>query len=268
MSIFVEGRKANAADQDVVVDLSKNDSQQQKSVPGGKGFDGRWIYVSHCPLSIDDRTGNVLVPAELQPLLSGESNTYDESAMDQNSTRLIHLSFEPLILHICTASLPHAKPILALALDAGFRESGVQSLKCLDHAHTWPMVAIRSAGIGFSTVIGVVDSQGRERLIVGQEYLRLMLGICNDRFVENQRRTDRVRAGVRRLIAKQQELLLDREDRSNGSMWEDKDVRALRKREEGLKVREVLKRGGGERSVRQDVQEDDDLVGFGGELGS
>ena len=129
------------------------------------------------------------------------------------------------------------------------------------------MVAVRSAGIAFSTVIGLVDApQGRERLIVDREYLLLMLGVCNERFVENQRRTDRIRAGVRRLIARQQQgSCLDTGD---GFMWEDKDVRAVRKREEGLKARDALRRRNGEETVRQDVEEEDDLVGFGGGLGS
>jgi tRNA wybutosine-synthesizing protein 3 len=128
----------------------------------------------------------------------------------ENSTRL-------QILHIMAATLEHARPVLAAASSAGFRESGLQSLRCLDaageHRHQGadasPIVAVRSSGLFLESIIGytccpdddeVDDSIAHDPVsptaihcLVTEEYLRLLVSIANERFTTNSERIGRFR---------------------------------------------------------------------------
>lgn len=133
------------------------------------------------------------------------------------------------ILHIQTASLHHAAPILTSAINAGFRESGVQSLKNLDDATAFPMVAVRSSGLALESLIGYLAEDGQTvKSLVGEEYLRLLLKMGNERFKANTERTRRF-----------QDDLFRREEPKPG--WEDAESRQARKKAEGLKRREELR---------------------------
>lgn len=150
-----------------------------------------------------------------------------------------------------TASLAHASPILTAAINAGFRESGVQSLKNLDDpSNAFPMVAIRTSGLAFESLIGYAADGAadiKERgggdspdddddddvvihsLLANQSHLQLLLDIANGRFVANQQRMRRFET----------ELFSSSEE--TGSIkkttireWEDPVIRQARKRAEGL----------------------------------
>lgn len=159
--------------------------------------------------------------------------------------RLIHLSFEPLILHILCASLAHAKPLLSAAIASGFRESGVQSLKNLDDPDACPMVAVRSAGLRFESVVGVVreGADGGEEVyeaIVGEEYLAVMMRVVEGRFGENEVRRERFRGELRRAV---------RGGNSEPRVgYEDFERRRERKRSEGLRRQQEARREKLERS--------------------
>ncbi|KAL9007598.1 MAG: hypothetical protein Q9180_009617 [Flavoplaca navasiana] len=119
-----------------------------------------------------------------------------------------------MILHIATASLSHAAPILSAAISAGFRESGVQSLKNLTDPNAIPLVAVRSAGLAFESVIGIVrgdsvqplydcasneDGRQEEEVIealVGEEYLEMLVDVANERFEANSERIRRFEAAL------------------------------------------------------------------------
>ena len=58
------------------------------------------------------------------------------------------------------ATLKHAQPVLAAASAAGFRESGLQSLKNLDDADAFPIVAVRTSGLALESIIGIRESNG------------------------------------------------------------------------------------------------------------
>ncbi|KAL9576246.1 MAG: hypothetical protein Q9212_007259, partial [Teloschistes hypoglaucus] len=192
------------------------------------------------------------------------------------------------ILHIATASLHHAAPVLKAAISAGFRESGVQSLKNLTDPNALPMVAIRSAGLAFESLIGRVVSpsppsrpsqdlgsaeydddvdgdvgderadRGSEEMIealVSEKYLEMLVGIANARFEANTERMRRF-----------EELLFGAGDGDGGTVkdgWEDGEMRRERKRAEGLRRREEVKgkkAGNGEEEV---LLGDGELEGFG-----
>ena len=134
------------------------------------------------------------------------------------------------------ASLHHAQPILTAAINAGFRESGIQSLKNLDDANSFPMIAIRSSGLALESVVGVVieekvndacraDADDIRELvdsIVTEEYLELLVNLANERFRTNAERRKRFEDD---LFGQEKRLEVTKEDR---------EVRRARKRAEGL----------------------------------
>ncbi|KAL8931377.1 MAG: hypothetical protein Q9211_007006 [Gyalolechia sp. 1 TL-2023] len=167
-------------------------------------------------------------------------------------TELIQRAPLSQILHIATASLAHASPVLSAAITAGFRESGVQSLKNLNDPNALPMVAIRSAGLALESIVGVVRHQpdGSSRseeeqddsevdeiteALVDEEYLETLVQIANERFEAN---TERIRRFEENLFGGKSK----EEDQ-----WEDTEERKERKRREGLAKRAALKAHGGGR---------------------
>ena len=140
-----------------------------------------------------------------------------------------------------TASLHHAQPILAAAINAGFRESGIQSLKNLGDPNAFPMVAIRTAGLAFESVVGVVPNRRQDKKdgeefdehitrIVSEAYLELLIGIANERFKINVERSRRF-----------EQDLFKREE-GHGQAWEDSKSRQERKRAEGLEQQQASRK--------------------------
>ena len=126
-----------------------------------------------------------------------------------------------------TASLQYAQPILSAAINAGFRESGVQSLKNLDDSNAFPMVAIRSSGLAFGSLIGFLDQTNNDEIkrLVSEDYMKLLLSIANDRFDANTERINRLQAGLLQISQKK------------NPEWEDHKARRERKKIEGLERR-------------------------------
>ena len=273
-SVFVEGRKAAGREGDgegegdggeeiengeLLVDgvdgteeVNGEETAKKKvrTGPGGKGG-GKWLYVSHDPIDTSSTEGSESYFTNLFGLEPMSSSSTILSTKGQ-SPRLIHLSFSPLILHILTASLHHARPLLSAAINAGFRESGVQSLKALEDDEAGVMIAIRTAGLVFSSAIGVVveDENGEERYqsIVSEEYLRMCVGVINERFEWNEVRKGRLVGELQRVLRKESE--------SNG---EGEEERRRRKKEEGLKVQQETRQermNGEEKGEEDDVLED------------
>lgn len=92
------------------------------------------------------------------------------------------------------------------------------------------MVAVRSTGYSFDSIIGYQNEEGRNIALVNEQYLRTLVDIANDRFRINTER-----------IARFRNALLDvfqSPSQSSGTSskpgWEDADARKRRKREEGL----------------------------------
>lgn len=258
-----------------------------KAGPGGKGHGNHWLLVSHSPLQLSSKQPQSNPHpyfhheiCHLQPSPQPPTPTPTPAATQPPSTsattptpRLIHLTFSPLILHVLCASLHHAKPLLAAAINAGFRESGVQSLKALDDRASGTstdtttgegcyihdngagvMVAIRTAGVAFESVIGYVEHSGtgdsqesekyghaertrREiyRSVLPDKALAMLLHVANERFKWNTLRKERLRAELARMEVRA------REQGGSGD-WEDAAVRRARKKEEGRR-KQLLVRG-------------------------
>lgn len=103
------------------------------------------------------------------------------------------------------------------------------------------MVAIRTAGLAFESLIGVIpdrtqdDEDGGENeehitRIISDEYLELLISIANERFKTNAER-------IRRF----EQDLFKREE-GHGQAWEDSKSRQERKRAEGLKQQQTLRK--------------------------
>jgi len=124
----------------------------------------------------------------------------------------------------------------------------VQSLKNLADPGAFPMVAIRTAGLALASLVGVCNDSIAEgddevRRLVSEEYLEILVGMANERFVANRER-----------IARFEHELFNKAN--SGESWEDGDSRRERKRREGLARRGALMRENGDEG-RNNIDEKD-----------
>lgn len=117
-------------------------------------------------------------------------------------------------------------------MSAGFRESGIHSITG-DSPN--PIVAIRTMGLAFSSIISYATPSGEIKPMVSESYLRTLVQIANERFVVNSQRIERFRRALLRLDVKVKES-------EDGGEWEPADVRRERKRAEGLRRKEEAER--------------------------
>ena len=132
-------------------------------------------------------------------------------------------------------------------MEAGFRESGAVSLLARQpDEEATPMVAVRSMGLSFESLIGA-ETDGVRRLVVSPRYLKTLVRIANERFVENAKRIARFSAALDAAFAPPK----------GKENWEDAQARRERKRLEGLQRREELKK---HKSDVPDESRDDSIV--------
>lgn len=247
VSVFLEGKKNREANDELrhtdghpsagagVDDADAGN--QLKSVPGGKGSGGRWLFVSHEPIDAQAKTQQGGLTTLFGIKNEAREERCDHSPLDnaRYQKRLVRFQFEPMILHIMAASLYHAQRVLAAAINAGFRESGVQSLKNLNDANAFPMVAVRTSGLAFESLIGFTERSGQVEIVqslVSEDYLGILVDIANERFGANTERIKRF----------EQELFCQS---SKSVVWEDAESRKARKRAEGLARQAILQRSHG-----------------------
>ncbi|OAL73721.1 hypothetical protein A7D00_1749 [Trichophyton violaceum] len=255
ISVFVERGKGGKAQADITapgseraLDGRENASSEDKPghdkrirteyvnkfVPkGGKGS-GTWQFVSHDPLIFDGESTD----KSLHALFGLKPSRTAISSSRKGEIQLVKFKFEPMILHIMAASLSHAQPVLAAASNAGFRESGLQGLRCLEDPEACPIVAVRSSGLGLESIIGYIENDGlpeaTARSFVTEDYMQLLVQISNERFAINTERMERFRAKLLHLVSRQ--------GLGNPTMqWEDPIARRARKRAEGLERSKAAK---------------------------
>ncbi|KAJ8609573.1 hypothetical protein MRB53_039024 [Persea americana] len=218
IAVFLDGSQTRNTGHEQAEDVL---NESAALVQGGKGGDGRWLYVSHAPLT---EQGGELAEPSLSERFG--LNAAAQPVCMKEFSRLVHFKFEPMILHILASDLDKAKKVLAAAQQAGFRESGVSSL-----SHT-PMVAVRSTGLAFDSIIGVLacgaDEDEHPQAIVNEEYLRFVTSIANARFAVNKSRIDR----FQHMLARNNRL----DDKPD---WEDSESRRQRKAAEGRKMQQA-----------------------------
>ncbi|KAI0403060.1 methyltransferase TYW3-domain-containing protein [Xylaria palmicola] len=222
VSVFVEGRKAGDGEKQEEDDAAR---PATLAAVGGKGGGGAWLFVSHDPVAGE-------ASADVRNLLGLRGSADgDDVAKIPKDTRLVHFKFEPMILHVLTASLEHAQVLLRAGLQAGFRESGAINLTSTAAEAVTPIVAIRSMGLAFESLIGIQED-GITRCTVSDDYLHNLVGIANERFEENRKRIERFRGVVLEVSYPPK--------KKDGSEWEDAQARRERKRAEGLRRKAEL----------------------------
>ncbi|KAG5939570.1 hypothetical protein E4U59_003040 [Claviceps monticola] len=242
VSVFLEGRKVAAGvhGDAHAGDSSGSGSASQVAGVGGKGAGGTWLFVSHDVVEGENWVDGLALRGNAEGEAT-ETKTEDET--EEERRRLIHFKFEPMILHILTASPSHAQALLQAALQAGFRESGALNIIPQADSSTTPMVAVRSMGLSFESLIGFESSRsGARHALVTVSHLRLLMGIARERFAENSKRIERFRGSFASRVLESRE----KRTNSDGREWEDAAARRERMREEGLRRREALRGGDGE----------------------
>ncbi|ODM21014.1 hypothetical protein SI65_04067 [Aspergillus cristatus] len=249
ISVFLEGRKKQSQkppQQGQQQPQQEQQQQRQFAPSGGKGA-GRWLYVSHEPLKEEMKNGQSLhglfglVPGDGRP----PRRLQDEQVQ---APRLVRFHFEPMILHIMTATLQHANPVLSAGSSSGFRESGLQSLRCLEDSEgISPIVAIRSSGLSLESIIGYCDDSSEDdggepviHSLVTEEYLEMLVAISNERFSVNTERKERFRKSLLELCSPEQVRGSKTKGKSKPPGWEDPEKRRERKRAEGLMRKKLL----------------------------
>lgn len=232
ITVYAEGQKQSQAHKD---DPDPSKLRSETATTGGKGGGGKWLFVSHEPV---DLRQDVPIILSRSSQVSNDPRHESLAKVEPQHTRFIRFAFEPMILHVMTASLRHARPLLSAAINARFRESGVQSLKNLDDAEACPMVAVRTTGgLSMQSIIGFVttDEQGVDQYksILLDDQLRILFEAANARFDANKQMI----ANFQRCLKSALEIEITRV--SKNDHWEDPVTRKIRKRHEGLAKRNV-----------------------------
>ena len=169
------------------------------------------------------------------------------------------------ILHILTASKEHAHTVLAAAQSSGFRESGATSLSRSNEPHLQSViVAVRTSGLLLDSIIGYCQEKAKGThsetsseisSIVDEAYLRTLVKLSNDRFVENTKRINRFRKALR------QNNEDDKVEKSNKGKGKNKKDRKNMRTVEELKIQDQIRK---ERLYKSNYKdEDDNTDGFG-----
>jgi len=102
-----------------------------------------------------------------------------------------------------------------------------------------PIVAVRSSGLSFESIIGYCEetSDGVEpviRSLVTEEYLRMLVALANERFTVNKSRMERFRSNFLELYAAASSPVTNKKS-TKPPGWEDPQIRRETKRAEGLR---------------------------------
>ncbi|WVZ66070.1 hypothetical protein U9M48_015345 [Paspalum notatum var. saurae] len=130
-------------------------------MPKKKARGGGWVYVSHDPADPD---------AVVEQLFGG--------SVPREAGNELVFRFEPMIVAVECRDAASAAALVAAAISAGFRESGITSLQ------KRAMVAIRCS-IRMEVPLGKTDE-----LVVSPEYVHYLVRIANSKMEANKKRMD------------------------------------------------------------------------------
>ncbi|KAK4232348.1 methyltransferase TYW3-domain-containing protein [Podospora fimiseda] len=238
VSVYLEGKKKKVKSEEEVEEISG-------SAVGGKGG-GEWLFVSHDPVQEEEGGFEGLFKLGKQDEGTNMGCCWGE---EEDGARLVHFKFEPMILHVLTASHEHAQLVIQAGMEAGFRETGAVSL-LNNKEGTGPIVAVRSMGLSFESLVGVEGEDGVRRAIVSSDYLKMLVRISHERFAENQKRIARFRGAMMTAF----------EPPAKKKDWEDAETRRERKRLEGLRKREEMQKLKEEEEQRKAGGEGNDVL--------
>jgi tRNA wybutosine-synthesizing protein 3 len=177
----VTTRDGTGNDTAVVVNpMNEIEAAAAAATLSGKGSTGNWLLVSHDEID----------PASILPFFRDQSepNLYPTTATDAPPCSL---KFEPMLLHVAACNLERGKQLLQIALQAGFRESG---LVVTDERVT---VAIRTQSLGLAVPL---SRQSNHPLRPSALYLQAIVVEANRRLVTNLERLQKLHAAIERTL--------------------------------------------------------------------
>lgn len=204
VSVFLEGVKS--ADSTSIV---------------SKGNHGRWLFVTHDPKHLDNWYDSI-------PF------NYNSMNFPKNSSsRSILYKFEALILHVKCRNEETAQKLYILAMNNGFRESGIGNNF---------NVAIRIS-IKLDIPIGFQDI-GSENLncFVNKEYLEYVTQISHERFRENFKKLDQLYQSIGNMMKEEASGDSTLAGTKKNKYTETKEERRQRMIKEGLERQQQLKK--------------------------
>lgn len=101
------------------------------------------------------------------------------------------------------------------------------------------MVAVRSIGLTFDSVIACEANDGRMVPVVDEKYLRSLVELANERFAVNTERIERFRAHLVAQFQQPGEGTKLSKGKKGQAGWEDATARRERKRAEGLQNQQL-----------------------------
>ncbi|KAK9366328.1 tRNA wybutosine-synthesizing protein [Lipomyces kononenkoae] len=219
VAIYAEGIRTGKSTLEENVENGNAIADVQGGSIGGKGSGGYWIYVTH-----DEPIGEIGTGSWSDLLYNGIPLTTGATVRndDSSSRRYVHFKFEPMILHVLCANSEIARQLMGIAIAAGFRESG----------YNGNIVAVRCS-LRIDAPVGYLSPSGESIVpLVDDNYLKTLMQMSIERYMENRRRTDRFFESLKKSFN-----LGD----ANKSV-ESKEERRIRKREEGLRKQRDLGR--------------------------
>jgi len=201
----------------------KKKSAESELDPAKSTKGGKWLYVTHDPVSIPDLEN---MDAWILKLLFGDA--YDRLTTDpiENeqaiiNQQLVFFKFEPLILHVEAETAEAAHELLGLANVIGYQNSGITP------SRTRHMLAIRSTHKLDVPIASVDPSTDRLHLLVNASYLHVLLRLSNQKFNHNIDRMKNFESAVKSQLLTKDQL-------------ETKEERRERKRREGLERQKAV----------------------------
>lgn len=155
--------------------ISKDDElvDQYMDSSTGKGH-GAWIISSHAKISFQNLKASL-----------------DEHSRNSNSNHALLFKHEPLLLHVAASNMNRARQLFTIALNLGFRESG------LVVTHKRITVAIRSHSLVLN--LPIASSGG---LRPPDAYLEALVDIANERFDANAEKLIRLEQSIEETLFK------------------------------------------------------------------
>ena len=162
--------------------------KDQRGTPGSGKGSGGWLMVSH----------HVIDPLQLLDLFpvvhdgDEDANENKTQSLEDGSGAIMMFKVEPMLLHVAAATLQRGKQLLGLALDLGFRESGLVLPATSEHRVT---VAIRGVSLAL-----VVPLQMQGPLRPSNAYLRALVEQANHRLQTNESKLHRLYEKVKETL--------------------------------------------------------------------
>ncbi|KAL0845606.1 hypothetical protein Bca101_018852 [Brassica carinata] len=146
--------------------LSQPKPQSTNPSTKKKARGGSWLYITHDPAD-PESVLHLLFPPEPTQII------------DHPTSELV-FRFEPLIIAVECKDVCSAQFLVATAISAGFRESGITC--CGEGKRV--IIAIRCS-IRMEVPLG-----DTEKVMVSREYVRFLVDVANEKMVANRKRTD------------------------------------------------------------------------------